>query len=69
MRKNYFVKLLKHINNVYHIEHGINKLSDRRINSKYKTSQIFIPLLRASRSWRPATVRISPAFSTAAIRP
>jgi hypothetical protein len=31
--------------NIYHIEHGISKLSDGRKNPKYKTSQVIIPLL------------------------
>ncbi len=45
MRNNYFSKLLKYMKNVYHIEHGISKLSDGRKNPKYKTSQVIIPLL------------------------
>jgi UDP-N-acetylglucosamine enolpyruvyl transferase len=28
MRKNYFAKLVKYIKNVYHIERGLNKLSE-----------------------------------------
>jgi hypothetical protein len=40
MRKNYFVKLIKYMKNVYNIEHGINKLTDGRVNPKYKTSQV-----------------------------
>ena len=31
--------------NVYHIENGVNKLSDRRINPTYQTSQIIMPVL------------------------
>ena len=31
--------------NVYHIEHGINKLRDGRVNPKYKTSQVILPVL------------------------
>ena len=45
MCKNYFVKLIKYIKNVYNIEHGINKLTDGRVNPKYKTSQVVFPLL------------------------
>jgi len=45
MRKNYFVKLIKYMKNVYNIEHGINKLTDGRVNPKYKTSQVVFPLL------------------------
>ncbi len=45
MRFNYFAKLLKYMKNVYHIEHGIRKLSDGRKNPKHKTSQVIIPLL------------------------
>ncbi len=30
--------------NVYHIEHGINKLTDGRINPKYKTAQVILPV-------------------------
>jgi len=32
MRKNYFAKLVKYMKNVYHIERGLNKLSDGRVN-------------------------------------
>ncbi len=45
MRKNYFAKLINYMRNVYHIEHGINKLRDCRINPKYKTSQVILPVL------------------------
>ena len=45
MRKNYFVKLINYMKNVYNIEHGINKLTDARVNPKYKTSQVVFPLL------------------------
>ena len=45
MRKNYFVKLIKYMKNVCNIEHGINKLTDDRVNPKYKTSQVVFPLL------------------------
>lgn len=45
MRKNYFVKLVKYIKNVYHIEKGLNKLSDGRVNPKYSTGQVVLPVL------------------------
>ena len=44
MRKNYFVKLMNYMKNVYHIENGINKLTDGRVNPKYKTPQVIMPL-------------------------
>ena len=45
MRFNYFVKLIKYMKNVYHIDRGINKLKDKRVNPKYKTAQVILPLL------------------------
>ena len=30
MRKNYFAKLVKYMKNVYHLDRGLNKLSDGR---------------------------------------
>jgi hypothetical protein len=45
MRKNYFVKLVSYMKNVYHIDQGINKLKDGRVNTKYKTKQVILPLL------------------------
>ncbi len=45
MRNNYFVKLVNYMKNVYHIEYGINKLRDSRVNPKYKTSSVIIPVL------------------------
>ena len=45
MRKNYFAKLVKYMKNVYHIEHGFNKLADKRVNPKYKTEQIIMIVL------------------------
>ena len=45
MRKNYFSKLVKYIKNVYHIERGLNKLSDGRINPTYSTGQVILPVL------------------------
>ena len=31
--------------NVYHIERGLNKLSDRRVNPTYSTGQVILPVL------------------------
>jgi hypothetical protein len=45
MRKNYFAKLLNYMKNVYHIDQGINKLKVGRVNPKYKTGQVILPLL------------------------
>ncbi|KLU66406.1 transposase DDE domain protein [Desulfosporosinus acididurans] len=45
MRKNYFVKLVRYMKNVYHLEHGLNKLSDGRVNPTYRTSQVILPVL------------------------
>ena len=45
MRKNYFAKLINYMKNVYHIDKGINKLKDGRVNPKYKTRQVILPLL------------------------
>ena len=45
MRKNYFFKLVNYMKNVYHIDQGINKLKDGRVNPKYKTRQVILPLL------------------------
>ncbi len=45
MRKNYFVKLIKYMKNVYHIKNGIKKLTDGRVNPKYKTAQVILPVL------------------------
>ncbi|MDR3585744.1 MAG: hypothetical protein P4L59_10545 [Desulfosporosinus sp.] len=35
MRKNYFAKLVRYMKNVYHIESGLNKLFDGRVNPTY----------------------------------
>ena len=45
MRKNYFVKLIKYIKNVYNIELEIRKLVDGRVNPSYKTGQVMLPVL------------------------
>jgi hypothetical protein len=45
MRKNYFAKLVNYMKNVYHIERGLNKLSDGRVNPTYSTGQVILPVL------------------------
>jgi len=45
MRNNYFVKLMNYMKNVYHIENGVRKLTDGRVNPTYKTAQVIMPLL------------------------
>lgn len=40
LRKNYFAKLVKYMKNVYHIERGLNKLTDGRINPTYNTAKV-----------------------------
>ena len=45
MRKNYFIKLIKYIKNVYHIEEKINKLKDGRVNPSYKTGMVMLSVL------------------------
>jgi len=45
MRQNYFVKLVRYIKNVYHLDRGLNKLSDGRVNPTYSTGQVILPAL------------------------
>ncbi len=45
MRKNYFAKLVRYIKDVYHIERGLSKLTDGRVNPTYSTAQVVTPLL------------------------
>ncbi len=45
MRKNYFAKLVSYMKNGYHIERGLNKLSDGRVNPTYSTAQVILPVL------------------------
>ena len=45
MRKNYFAKLARYMKNVYHLERGLNKLSDGRVNPIYSTGQAILPVL------------------------
>lgn len=45
MRNNYFAKLVSYMKNVYHLERGLNKLSDGRVNPTFSTGQIILPVL------------------------
>ena len=45
MRKNYFAKLVRYMKNTYHIERGLNKLSDGRVDPTFSTGQIILPVL------------------------
>jgi len=45
MRQNYFVKLVRYMRNVYHVDRGLNKLSDGRVNPTYSTGQVILPVL------------------------
>jgi len=45
MRINYFTKLVRYMKNVYHIDRGLNKLSDGRVNPTYSTGQVIMPVL------------------------
>jgi len=45
MRKNHFAKLVKYMKNVYHVDRGLNKLSDGRVNPTYSTGQVILPVL------------------------
>jgi len=40
LRKNYFALLINYMKNVYHIDKGLNKLIDKRVNPTYKTAQV-----------------------------
>lgn len=40
LRENYFLKLMKYIKNVYHLDEQFKHLTDNRLNPTYKTSQI-----------------------------
>ena len=37
MSKNYFAKLIRYMKNVYHVDRGLNKLSDGRGGTTYST--------------------------------
>jgi len=45
MRKNHFAKLVTYMKNVYHLDRGLNKLSDGRVNPTYSTAQVILPVL------------------------
>jgi len=45
LRKNYFVKLIKYIKNVYNVELEIRKLIDESVNPSYKTGEVMLPVL------------------------
>lgn len=45
MRKNYLLKLVKYMKNVYQIDHGLNKLTDGRVNPIYSTGQVILLVL------------------------
>ena len=40
MRNNYFAKLVRYMKNVYHVDCGLNKLSDGRVNPTYSTGRV-----------------------------
>jgi len=40
LRKNYFAKLVRYMKNVYHIENGLNKLTDGRIKPTHNTAKV-----------------------------
>jgi len=40
LRENYYTKLIKYINKVYHIDKQLEHISDKRVNPKYKTSKV-----------------------------
>ncbi len=40
MRKNYFAKLVNYVKNVYHIERGLKKLKDARVDPTYQTELV-----------------------------
>ncbi len=45
LRKNYFLKLVKYIKNVYQIEKSLKRITDGRINPTYNTFQVVLPVL------------------------
>jgi len=45
LRENYFLKLIKYINIVYHLDKQIEYITDKRLNPTYKTSEIISPVL------------------------
>jgi hypothetical protein len=45
MGKNYFVKLVNYIKNVYDAEEHMRKLSDGRVKPTYSTGMVILPVL------------------------
>ena len=45
MRKNYVARLVRYMENVYHIDCGLIKLFDGRVNPTYSTAQVILPVL------------------------
>ena len=45
MRQNHFVKLVRYLKNVYHVDRGLSELSDGRVNPTYSTGQVILPVL------------------------
>ena len=45
MRKNHFAKLVRYMKNVYHVDRGLNKLSDGRVNPGYSTGKVIIKVI------------------------
>ena len=45
MRKNYFAKLMIYMKNVYRIDQQFSALEDGRVNPKFRTGLVIIPLL------------------------
>jgi len=45
MRQNYFARLVYYMKSVYHIQRGLNKLSDGRVNPTYSTGKVILPVL------------------------
>ena len=40
LRENYFIKMMRYVKNVYHIDRQIEHITDNRLNPTYKTPQI-----------------------------
>ena len=45
MRNNHFAKLVKYMRDIFSIDKGLIQLKDTRVNPKYKTGQVILPLL------------------------
>ncbi len=45
MRNNHFAKLVKYMKDVFGVDKGLSQLKDARVNPKYKTGQVILPLL------------------------